>query len=176
MARINEGDECAMDELLRLHWSRVVDFVERLTQSRELGEDVAQEVFLKLWQRRLVWRGSGSLQSFLLGAARNLARNQTRRRREVRVDSFETPAIPPRAHDSPTPADRLRECEVESMFRAAVAALPPRRQEVFILARLHGLSYQEIAEAMEISVQTVANQMSQALADLRRALAPVFEE
>ena len=176
VARVRAGDECAMNELLRVHWSRVVDYVERLTQSRDLGQDIAQEVFLRLWQRSLMWRGSGSLQSFLLGAARNLTRNQKRRWREVRVDSFESHAIPSYAHDSPTPADHLRECEVELMFRAAVAALPPRRQEVFILARVHGLSHQEIAETMEISVQTVANQMSQALTELRRNLAPVFED
>lgn len=164
-----------MDDLLRRHWPRVVDFVERLTGSRDLAQDVAQEVFLSLWQRRLVWRGAGTLQAFLLGVARNHARNHGRRWREVRVDSFEGPLIPAEAHTSATPADNLREEEVEALFRAAVAALPPRRQDVFLLARVHGLSHQEIAETMEISVQTVANQMSNALAELRRALAPLFD-
>lgn len=164
-----------MDELLRLHWGRVVDYVERLTHSRDLAKDVAQEVFLALWQRRLVWRATGSLRAFLLGAARNLARNHSRRWREVRVESFESPLIPADAHISSNPADALREEEVERLFRAAVAALPPRRREVFLLARVHGLSHQEIADTMEISVQTVANQMSNALAELRRALAPLFD-
>lgn len=169
------GDEEAMDDILRLHWLRVVDFVDRLTGSRDLAQDVAQEVFLGFWQGNLVWRGSGSLQAFLLGAARNVARNHGRRWREVRVDSFDGPLIPPEAHTAATPAETLREEEVETLFRSAVAALPARRREVFLLSRVHGLSHQEIAETMEISVQTVANQMSNALAELRRALAPIFE-
>lgn len=164
-----------MDELLRLHWTRVVDYVERLTGSHDLAQDIAQEVFLGLWQQSLAWRGTGSLQAFLLGTARNLARNHGRRWREVRVESFDSPVIPADAHSSATPAETLREEEVEALFQAAVAALPPRRQEVFLLARVHGLSHQEIAETMEISVQTVANQMTNALAELRRALAPLFD-
>lgn len=168
-----------MNELLGKYWSGVVGYVARFTESRDTAKDVAQEVFLRLWQQNLVWKGTGSLRSFLYGVARNLAWNQGRRWREVRVASFESIVIPLEAHHTPTPVElleeELAEEKVQSLFRDAVAALPPRRQEIFTLARVHGLSHQEIAEAMDISPQTVANQMSRALAELRRALGPLLD-
>jgi RNA polymerase sigma-70 factor, ECF subfamily len=69
----------------------------------------------------------------------------------------------------------VEENELLRYFERAVSHLPPRRQEIFVLARAHGLSHQEIAEVMKISPQTVANQMSAALADLRQALGPLLD-
>jgi RNA polymerase sigma-70 factor (ECF subfamily) len=174
--RIGGGDAEAMNELLRRYWSGVVEYVARFTGNRDAAKDIAQEIFLRLWQGTLTWKRTGSLRSFLYGAARNTARNRGRRWREVRVTSFEGTDIPLEAHRSPTPTDALEERELQSLFLDAVAALPRRRQEIFNLARVHGLSHREIAETMGISPQTVANQMSAALADLRRALDHLLDE
>lgn len=165
-----------MNELLGRYWPGVVAYAARFTESRDGAEDVAQDVFLRLWQGTIEWKKAGSLRSFLYGVARNTARNRGRRWREVRVESFESTDIPLEAHRSPTPTEALEERELELLFLDAVAALPPRRQEIFNLARVHGLSHREIAETMEISPQTVANQMSAALAELRRALGPLLNE
>jgi len=62
--------------------------------------------------------------------------------------------------------------QLSDAVRSALADLPPRRREVFSLARFHGLSYAEIAETLDVSPQTVANQMSAALSTLRKQLAP----
>jgi RNA polymerase sigma-70 factor (ECF subfamily) len=180
MREIRAGDAEAMNEVLRKYWTGVVDYVVRFTESRDSAQDIAQDVFLSLWQQNLSWKGTGSLRSFLYGVARNRAWNQGRRWREVRVESFDSAVIPLSAHQSRDPEalldEKLEEAEVQSIFRTALAALPPRRQEVFTLARVHGLSHQEIAETMHIAPQTVANQMSRALSDLRRALASRFDD
>ena len=179
MRQVRGGDAEAMNELLRLYWGGVVEYAVRFVESRDQAEDIAQEVFLRVWQQALDWRGQGTLRSFLYGVARNHALNQGRRWREVRVASFDSRVVPLGAHPAPTPLElldrKLEEAEVESHLRRAVAALPPRRQEIFTLARVHGLSYQEIAETLRLSPQTVANQMSRALADLRRTLRPLLE-
>lgn len=169
------GDPEAMNELLRRYWPGIVAYVARFVESGDAAKDVAQEVFLHLWQGTLTWKQKGSLRSFLYGSARNVARNRGRGWREVRVASWESAELPLEAHHSRTPTDVVEESELQSLFLDAVATLPPRRQEVFNLARVHGLSHREIAETMEISTQTVANQMSAALADLRRALAHLLD-
>jgi RNA polymerase sigma-70 factor, ECF subfamily len=166
----------AMNELLRKYWSGVLGYVERFSDSRDSAEDTTQELFLQLWEGKLLWKGTGSVRAFLYGSARNLARNRGRGWREVRVLSLENvrpSADAPRSRD---PHDVMEEEEVSFLFSSALATLPSRRQEIFILARVNGLSYKEIADTLGVSVQTVANQVSRALADLRAVLRPKLEQ
>lgn len=169
------GAADAMNELLRKYWAGVVEYVARYVEHYDAAEDIAQELFLRLWQKKLTWKRQGSLRSFLYGVARNLARNQGRRWRELRLASLETLDTHVAETTAHGPSETFVERELETRYEQAVSALPARRQEIFILARVHGLSYQEIAEVMRISPQTVANQMSAALAYLRRALQPVLD-
>lgn len=163
-----------MNELLRKYWPGVVEYVARYVEHYDAAEDIAQELFLRLWQKNLTWKQDGSLRSFLYGVARNLARNQGRRWREVRVASLET-LNTHLADTTRCPSETVVERELEARCEQAVSGLPARRQEIFILARAHGLSYREIAQVMNISPQTVANQMSAALSDLHSALRPVLD-
>jgi RNA polymerase sigma-70 factor (ECF subfamily) len=71
-----------------------------------------------------------------------------------------------------TPLELAERAELREVLTKAVDALPPRRREVFVLARFHGRSYRDIADIMDISPQTVANQVSAAVRDLRRRLRP----
>lgn len=170
--RVLAGEPEAMNEILRRYWSGVVEYSSRFTSTRDAAEDIAQETFILVWRGKLGWAARGSMRSFLYGVARRLARNRARRWREVSVtDRPETNAgVAPL-----TPAAHLDEAELRRRFIECVARLPAKRQEVFNLARVHGLSYREIAEVMEISPQTVANQMSAALAFLRRELRDVLD-
>lgn len=68
-----------MNELLRKYWPGVVEYVARYAEHYDAAEDIAQELFLRLWQKNLTWKQEGSLRSFLYGVAHNLARNQGRR-------------------------------------------------------------------------------------------------
>jgi RNA polymerase sigma-70 factor (ECF subfamily) len=170
--RVLAGEPEAMNELLRRYWGGVVEYGSRFSPSRDSAEDIAQEAFILVWRGKACWSARGSMKSFLYGVARRLARNRARRWREVSVgDGVETAAFV-----SPwTPAAHFDEAELRRRFIESVARLPAKRQEVFNLARVHGLSYREIAEIMEISPQTVANQMSAALAFLRRELRDVLD-
>lgn len=171
---IQAGAADSMNELLRKYWPGVVEYAARYAEHHDAAEDIAQELFLRLWQKKLSWKQEGSLRSFLYGVARNLARNQGRRWREVRVASLET--LDTHLVDTARcPSETVVERELEVRCEQAVSGLPARRQEIFILAREHGLSYREIAEVLNISPQTVANQMSAALAHLRNALRPVLD-
>ncbi len=174
MARLREGDADALDRLMDRHWSHIVAYLERMADVPEAAQDIAQEVFLRLWQQRVDWHPIGSLRSFLFSVARHLMLNQDKKRwREVRHLPSYRAELERRKQE--TPGESLERAELRVAVSQAVAALPPRRREVFVLARIHGLSYKEIADVMGISPQTVANQLSAAVAELRGILRGIAE-
>lgn len=170
MERIGEGDRDAFRCLVDRYWPSLVVFVEGFLRRRDEAKDVVQETFINVWARRSAWTPSGSVSSYLFQIAQNLALNERRRRRNQKGwTEREGPALVSR--DSPdTPAETYDATLLRRAAEEAIESLPPRRREIFILARFHGLSYREIADSMGISRQTVANQMSAALSELRRTL------
>ncbi|HEY8469354.1 MAG TPA: sigma-70 family RNA polymerase sigma factor [Longimicrobiales bacterium] len=165
------GDADAFADLVRRYWSPLAAYARRLLGgNREAGEDLAQEAFLRIWNGRLQWRPTGSVRAFLYGLVRNLALNE-RRSARVRVRAIgRLRAMLRDWYQRPSPLELVEQAEERAAVERAIAALPPRRREIFILVRVHGLSYGEVAEILEISPQTVANQMSAALTTLRRLL------
>lgn len=166
---IRAGDPNALEALMARYWPPLVRYAENVMSGVGDPQDVVQEGFVRLWARREDWDREGSLKALLYTIVRNAALDERRRRdRGDRVTRE-------RAHfgaPNPTPYENVQGAELKRAAAAAVAALPPKRQEVFRLAREEGLSYREIGAAMGISTQTVANQMSLALADLRLAMKP----
>ena len=170
---MRRDDGCALEVVLRRHWAPLTAYLARLLDSRDLAEDVAQRSYCQLWARRATWRREGSLRALLFRIARNFAISE-RRRRIVEHRTVAT-AGSPMAHN-PTPADVLDDRQLRVALESAIRRLPERRREVFVLRCVHGLSYREVAEVMVISTQTVANQLSLALATLRRDLAGLLDE
>lgn len=172
LERVRGGDAAALQGLLQNHWAPLVRYVRRMLPDPDDAQDIVQEAFVRLWTRRTRWKVEGSVRSLLFTITRNAAldelRRRTRRGRAARAFRGSTPP--------PLPSEVAAASALEQAAAAAVAALPPKRQEVFRLAREAGLSYSEIAEVMDVSPQTVANQMSLALADLRQALQPHLPE
>ena len=171
LARLQAGDVDALEALLARYWAPLVAFVTRVAGAGE-AEDVVQETFCRLWEWRAAWRPEGSVRGLLYRVARNLA--ISRRRRD---DAHERAARALGAGGETMPAGAaadaaLEQEELRQALDRVVGALPPRRREVFVLRCVHGLSYREIAGIMDTSTQTVANQLSHALATLRRSLAP----
>lgn len=168
MERVREDDTDALEALLSRYWSRIALYAADIVGSVDDGRDIAQETFIRLWQTRARWVARGSVRSLLFGLAHNLAidhlrKPAVRRRHTPRLDRIEdrTPA---------TPADITEAHELDAALEAAIQALPPRRRETFVLIHTQGLSHREAAEVMGISPQTVANQMSSALTELRARL------
>lgn len=171
LGRMAADDAGALDALLERHWPAVYRYALRRTGSRELAADIAQEVFCRLWERRATWRRNGSVRGLLFRLARNNAVSEHRRQRaRVRATAGFTELYLERS--APIPAERA---ELRGALELAVAALSPRRREVFLLRMMDDLSYGEIADVMGTTRQTVANQLSHALASLRVALAHVLD-
>jgi RNA polymerase sigma-70 factor (ECF subfamily) len=174
MAAVGAGDAVALGELMRRHWKPVVSYATALVDA-DTAEDIGQETFLRVAAQAGRWRPVGPVRAYLLRIARNLALNEHRKRRSLATTLG-------RAHASlvrrlvPTPAQVLDETRIREAIRVALAAMPARRREVFALIRFGGLTYAEAASVLGTSPQTVANQMSSALADLRHAIHPLAEE
>lgn len=169
MERLARGDREALDDLLHAYWGPVVAYITRAFGFRDpsSAHDVAQEAFLKVWERRRDWRG-GSVRAYLFRIARNLyldemRRGSARERAELKSDVVEG--------RSPRTPDRiLEQSELVERVHQLVQEMSDRRREAFTLVYLQGLSYREAAAVMEVSEKTVGNHLTAALGELRMRL------
>ena len=170
-ARLAAGEADALEILLDQHWTSIARFAARALGDLDAAHDVCQEVFIRVWQEREdMGRAPELLRAYLYRTARNLVIDELRKRT---VRSHATGLEYHRYHGRlPDPDERLAAAEVGDAIAAALDALPPRRRDAFVLAYLHGLSYNEVAHIMGTSPATVKNQIAAALAHLRTALAP----
>ena len=169
---IRSGDPGTLSRLQAAYWGLLLQYADRILDGASDPQDVVQEAFVRLWTRRERWSTDGSVRSLLYTVTRNAALDERRRRaRDAKASLSADPPAP-----RPAPTEDAVAAELRQAAAEAVSRLPPKRQEVFRLAREEGLTYGEIATVMGVSPQTVANQMSLALGDLRRALAIHLEE
>ena len=166
LERLAADDESALDALLAKYWEPLTLFIARMTGSIEAAEDAVQETFCRVWERRRMWRVEGSVSGLLFRLARNVAISEHRHlQTEERVATMIADGQPSHYDIGELPDDELR-----AVLEREISALPARRREVFLLRVVHDLSYKEIAAIMGTSPQTVANQLSSALATLRQRI------
>ncbi len=172
LGRLRAGMQDAVQSLFTAYYAQLVGVADGMLRDRAAAEDVVQEVMVELWRRRENIEVQTSLRAYLFRSVRNRALNHLRHLRVApRADLDAADQIPTPAADQ-----GLAAREIEAALREAVATLPTRCREVFELSRVQGLSYSEIADAMEISVKTVEAQMGKALRVLRVALAEWLPE
>jgi RNA polymerase sigma factor (sigma-70 family) len=166
LARIRKGDEGALGVILERYWIHVVRLATGILGNTTSAEDIAQETFIRIWERRETWKLEGSLRGLLFRISRNLSLDERRRdithARSLRRSTG--------GSHVPSPDERLVVTDLERAYSDALERLPDRRREVYLLVRHHGLSHQEVAQALSLSPQTVANHVRLALIDLREAL------
>lgn len=168
MARVRLGGEDAFQAVVNRYWQQAHAYAVSFLVDADSAEDLVQESLIELWERRDRWAGGGSIRGFLFRVIRNRVLN-ARRHQRIRW-KISRAKIGHGTAEPATPAQILDGSEAESVAEVAIQNLPERRREVFRLVRIQQLSYREAAEIMDISVQTVANQMSAALTELRSAL------
>ncbi|MBL8984664.1 MAG: sigma-70 family RNA polymerase sigma factor [Gemmatimonadetes bacterium] len=173
LSRLAQGDECAFGILLERHWPGVVGYAARLVASAEVAQDIAQEAFVRLWDRRAEWTGTDA-RPILFRIARNLGYDHCRaeavrgrwasaqRRQGIPVSMPDVGAV--EAEDLRTAIER------------ALAALSDREREVVILSRLRGLPRAEVAVVTGLAPGTVSNLLSSAMARLWQMLEPHLGE
>lgn len=184
MLRVRDGDVRAFEELVRRYQNRLLTLLQHLTASREQAEDLAQEVFLRLFRARKRYQAGARFCTFLFTIANNVASNAMRkqsRRREVQLEPpgngssipLEQMAV---ARSGFMPARQLDKAERAAFVRAAINQLSERQRMALLLCKFEGLSYAEIAQIMGLSEKAVKSLLARARHNLRVALEPYMTE
>jgi RNA polymerase sigma-70 factor (ECF subfamily) len=170
MSRAADGDRDAFATLYRRHQSSIYRFARLMTGSRQMAEDVVQDVFLALMRRAAGYDAArASLTSYLYGSARNHTRRRLLRERLfVAVDGR---ALDARelTDGGEVAGELVRACEVREL-RAAILTLPARYREVIVLCDLQDVSYAETAAAIGCAVGTVRSRLHRARQLLSRKM------
>lgn len=178
MEKMKEGDESAFNRLCFLYYQQLCSFAYRLLFCKEESEDVVNDVLLDLWMRRESLDVKNP-KAFLIGAIRNACMNQLRNSSHkysqhfVKISRKENAEFIDAVFTDPkTPLGILLEKELEDKVMEAVSRLPEPCRRVFMMSRFDGLQYNEIAEELGISVNTVKYHMKKALQRLSEEMGP----
>jgi RNA polymerase sigma-70 factor (ECF subfamily) len=182
MLQVRDDDAAAFEELMLRYQSRVVTVLDHLVGQRDLAEDLAQDVFLRVYRARKSYAPNAKFSTWLFTIANNVASNALRsrsRRKEVRWEpaAGENGAAPTIdqvavAASGQMPARRLDKQEMCDVVRAAVAGLNERQRMAVLLSKFEEMSYEDIAATMELTPQAVKSLLFRARENLRQALEP----
>jgi len=172
VAAIRGGDVVAFEDLFRSLYPPLLRYVAHRTGSREIAEELVQDVFVGIWRRRDTLDPNRPIRAYVFRCARNAITNHGKRQHLDRRLRAWLRAGPRRAAVS---HDRAATDELAAAVAPAVRNLPPRCREVFTLSRDGQLSYAEIALTLGLSIKTVENHMGRALKLLREALRPFLD-
>ncbi len=166
------------DKLDPAGWFKVVfennyeyirNYLYYLSGDVHLAEDLAQDVFLRLWEKRAGLK-DGTLRPYLFTIARNrFLKNRRRRQYDLK---FRSAWLEESDHENPE--YKLEMKEYDKRLQKVIADLPEKSRTVFLMNRIDGLTYREIAQNLRVSDKAVEKQMSKALAILRKALGGNF--
>ena len=144
-------------------------FALRYVKDLEIAEEITQEVFLGLWEKRATIDLSKSVRSYVTTSVKNKSLNYLRDTRKFNREILAIEGLIDEVEI--IHSDRMIEAELKNRIRESLDELPEKCREIFILSRHENLKYQEIAERQQISVKTVETQMSKALQHFRIRLA-----
>ena len=183
LERLRAGEAAAFNRLVEERHADIYALLYRLTEDAEEARDLTQETFLQAFRHIAAFRGDADLRTWLYRIAVNQARNRWRwwkRRRRDRTVSLDAPAGSD-AYDSPlssrlqseTAADPEQQTlarEREQALLSALRSLSRPYREVIVLRDIEGLSYEEVAQALELNVGTVKSRLSRGRTELRKRL------
>jgi RNA polymerase sigma-70 factor (family 1) len=162
-----QGNEFAFTLLFDHYRGRIFTVAVRFLKSRELAEEVVQEVFLKIWTRREDLLTVLNFEAYLITIARNLVFDLVKdiARETITRNDFVSNVQQPIGADEGLIEEQYRE-----LLNEAVSQLPPQQKQIFRLAKVEGLSHQAIAEQLHLSRLTVKTHMAKALQSIRENL------
>jgi len=177
MARIAEDDEYAFQILVERHQTSVLNLIHRFIGERTKSEDLAQEVFLRVWQAARTYEPKAKFTTWLYRIAANLCINELKssRRRSwlqfFHVDTNEqTVGKEDFSDGSPSPEELLLARERDRQINSSLQSLPENQRMALILKRYEDLSYDEIARILGCSVSAVESLMVRAKKNLQEKL------
>jgi RNA polymerase sigma-70 factor (ECF subfamily) len=172
---INKGDLSAFQHLYTYYYSALCVYAKRFTRSKEIAEEVVQDVFLKIWEQQGRLSLIGSLKSYLFATVRNQCLDYLKHLQVVHKFNIYYTHLLKEAEDlyifSQESGDSIMIAdELEKSVYEAIESLPEKCRKIFKMSRFDGLKNQQIAEKLGVTLNTVQKQISIALEKLRSAL------
>ena len=179
MQLVGAGDEKAFEELVEQHQRLVIGTVARMLGNNSEVEDIAQQVFIRVWKSAKRYVPRAKFTTWLLKITRNLVFNELRRRSRHAHSSLQTEEdteLPLKDERAVAPNASLLAEELRHAIDAAIAQLPETQRMAVVLRRYEELSYEQIAEVLEQSVPAVKSLLFRARTELRSRLSRYLEE
>ena len=180
MLDVKAGDEASFDFLLQRYRSPLVNFLNRMVRDQATAEDLAQEVFLRVYRARKQYTPSAKFTTWLFRIATNLALNSVRDNRHHRMGiSIDAPAD---GDDSPPLELKAREMRIDErmierdrveIIRRAIWSLPEKQRAAVLLHKYEEMDYGEIAGILDCSEGALKSMLFRAYETLRVQLAPL---
>lgn len=175
MDRLAGGDASAMEELMERYERSVLNTVYRFLGDAQRAEELAQEVFLTVYQQRRRYRPRAKFSTWLFRIVRNRCLNELRDRQKL----FRHTAQPGEAIEhladtkSVRPDQRIMQAELETTLNAALQSLPESQRLAFVLSQIQGFTYKQVAETLGVSVSACESLIHRARLALRDKLRPL---
>ena len=163
---IQEGDEASYRQLFDVYYENLCHYAFTIVRDMDDAEDIVQAVFVKIWEKRKSWMINHTIKSYLYKAVYHQCINQVEHR-AVREKYQERTIVEQTIHFQ---LPEVFPSELEERIISAINSLPPQCRTIFMLSRYEDMKYVEIASRLDISVNTIENQISKALRILRSQL------
>src|SRR5438270_10162234 len=179
MQLVSGGDTRAFEELIERHQSLVAGTVARMLGSNSDVEDIAQQVFIRVWKSAGRYVARAKFTTWLLKITRNLVFNEMRRAKRhphlpVQIEP-EADEISLKDEATATPDATLLQAELQAAIEKAITLLPETQRMAIVLRRYEELSYEEIADVLDLSVPAVKSLLFRARTELRERLRDYLE-
>jgi RNA polymerase sigma-70 factor (ECF subfamily) len=184
MLQVRDNDAHAFEELMLRYQNRLLSLLTHMVGQRDLAEDLAQEVFLRVYRARTSYVPGAKFSTWLFTIAGNVASNARRskaRRREVHLAPLASESAPQSleaialAASGLMPTRQLEKAEMCSAVQQAIGSLNDRQRMAVLLAKFEHFSYADIGEIMGMSPQAIKSLLSRARCNLKEALQPYLD-
>ncbi len=179
MVKIAAGDERAFRTLVERHQDAIVGTVTKMLGNSSDSEDIAQQVFIRVWKHAKRYRPENKFTTYLYTIVRNLVYNESRRRSRKKTVSSDKLEEDHHLQHPADPSDRpdasLLTSELQAAIDSAISALPEKQRLAVVLRRYENLPYEEIATVLDTSVPSVKSLLFRARTTLRDTLATYLE-
>lgn len=161
--RIKKSDQRAFEALFRTYYPFLCLYATRLIKDAAAAEEIVQELFIRLWEKRTDVDIETSVKNYLFRAVKNYCLNHIKHIK-VKDEYFRKIQL---HHNIEQSVDFEWDTDLMQKIEEGIASLPEKRREIFKLSRLEGLKYREIADRLNVSIKTVETQMGIAIKTLR---------
>jgi RNA polymerase sigma-70 factor (ECF subfamily) len=177
--KIRQGDVCEFEQLFQTYYKRLCIYAGNIIGDSFDAEEIVCSMFARMWEKREQLHIHTSVEAYIVSSVYHDAINylkhaeiEERYREKAQYQVKHLDLLNPEGYD--TPLTDILAKELSEQIEKAIRSLPPQCREVFILHKLDGLSYDEVAEKLNVTVNTVRTQITRAMKKMKTALSPFY--